>query len=217
MPPLPEILFVDTPLVGCPFVEFLTIPTWKKWDCSSSSSLSNHHDKRTHIDSEEVKARSEHSSAQGDEDMTKLVMEAGPSFNQQQGQEPTNPTSSPTRATTDQDDGTSAGSSRSMGDQASSDSDSSREDAADSDMDTASGDCITCSDTDRVTVQTAQKKCWKRVQVYCMLSKGSLWTEDQLKRIGNSHQAMWGHNCRAFKWTRIVLFQKAASPLRCTV
>ena len=89
--PLPDIPFVGTPLVRYPFAEFLAIHTWKKWDCSPSSSLRDHCDKRTHVNSQEVEARSEHSSAQGDEDTPKLVTEAGPSFNQQQGQEPTSP------------------------------------------------------------------------------------------------------------------------------
>ena len=61
-------------------------------------------------------------------------------------------------------------------------------------MDTASRDFVTCSDIDEVTIQTAWKKYQKRVQVSCRLSKGSFWTEAQLKRIGNSHQAMWGHD-----------------------
>ena len=163
LPPLPDIPFVGTPLVGCPFAEFLAIPTQKKWDHSPSGSLSNHHDKRTYVDSQEVKARSEHSSAQGDEDTPEFTPEAGPSFNQQQGQAPTSSPSSPTRATADSDDGTAAGSFRRTGDQASSDSDLSREDDANSDMDTASRDCITCSNTDEVTIQTTQKKYWKRV------------------------------------------------------
>ena len=176
--------------VGYSFTVFLAIPTWKKWDCSFSSSLSNHCDKITHVSSQEGKANNEHSSAQGDEDTPKLVLEAGPSFNQQQGQEPTSPPSIPTRATTDPDYGTVAGSLRSTRDQASSDSDSSREDAGNSDMDTATGDCIMCLDTGEVTIWTA----WKRVQASCKLNKGSLWTEAHLKRIGKSHQAMWGHN-----------------------
>ena len=149
--------------MGCPFAEFLAILTQKKWDCSSSGSLSDHHDKKTCVDSQGVEARSKHSSAQGDKDTPESVLEAGPTFKQQQGQEPTSPPSSPIRATTNPDDGTAVGSLRSTGDQASSDSDSSSEDVTNSDMDTASGDCVICSDTDEVTVQTAWKKYQKRV------------------------------------------------------
>ena len=112
VPPLLDMPFIGTPLVGHPFAEFLAIPTQKKWDCSSSTSLDNHHDKRTHVDSQEVKARSEQSSAQGDEDTPKLLPEAGLSFKQQQGQELTCPPSSPTRATADLDDGPVPGSLR---------------------------------------------------------------------------------------------------------
>ena len=89
----------------------------------------------------------------------------------------------------DPDDGTVAGRLRSTGDQ-----DSSREDVANSDMDTASRDYVTCSYIDEVTIQTAWKKYWKRVQASCRISKGSLWTEAQLKRISDSHQAVWRHD-----------------------
>ena len=178
-PPLPvhsllDILFVGTPPVGHPFAEFLAIPKQKRWDCSSKSSLDDHCNKRTHADSQEVEARSEHRSAQGNEDMPKLVLEAGPSFKQQQGQEPTSSPCSLTRATADPDDGTVAGIMWSTRYQASSDSELSREDEADSDMDTASEDCVTCSDTDEATVQTTWKKYWKRVWASCRVSKGSL-------------------------------------------
>ena len=63
VPPLLDISFVGTPPVGHPFAEFLAGPTQKKWDCSSSGSLSNHPKKRTLVDSQEVEARSEHCSA----------------------------------------------------------------------------------------------------------------------------------------------------------
>ena len=92
------------------------------------------------------------------------------------------PPSSPTRATIDPDAGAVVGSLRSTGDKASSDSDSSREKVADSDMDTASGDCVSCSDTDEVSVQTSQKKYQRRVWASCGLYKGSIWTEAQLKK-----------------------------------
>ena len=126
--------------------------------------------------------------------MPKVVPEAGPALTNNKGRNLPDPLPVPTRATADPDDSTVAGSLRSTGDQASSDSDLSREDVADSDMDTASGDCITCLDTDEVTVWTTQKKYQKRVRVSCRLSKGSLWTDAQLERIGESHQAMWGHS-----------------------
>ena len=116
-----------------------------------------------------------------------------PAFNNKKGRNLQAPLS-PTRATTDPDDGTVAGSLKSTGDQTSSDSDLSKEDVADSYMDTTSGDCITCLDTDEVTIGTTQKKYWKKVWASCRLSKGNLWTKSQLKRISHSHQAMWGHD-----------------------
>ena len=75
-----------------------------------------------------------------------------------------------------------------------SDSDVSRENVADSDMESASGDCITCLNIDVVTIRTACKMYRKRVQASCSLDKGSLWSEAQLKWIGNSCQAVWGHD-----------------------
>ena len=45
VPPLPDIPFIGTPPVGCPFAEFLAIPTQKKQDHSLSNSLGVHHDK----------------------------------------------------------------------------------------------------------------------------------------------------------------------------
>ena len=107
VPPLLDIPFVGTPLVGCSFDGFIACLTQEKQDCSYSSSLSNHHDKRTHVDSQDVKASNDHSTAQGNEDMPKLLLEAGPS-SEQQGEEPTSPLFSPTRATTDPDGGTAA-------------------------------------------------------------------------------------------------------------
>ena len=75
----PDLPFMCTAPVGCPFAEFLAISTQKKWGCSSRSSLDQHCSKRTCVDSQEVKARSDHSSTWGDDNMPELVPEAGPS------------------------------------------------------------------------------------------------------------------------------------------
>ena len=64
----------------------------------------------------------------------------------------------------------------------------------DSDLDTACGVCLSCLDTDEASVWTAHKKYRKRVRASCKLSKGSDWTETQMKRIGDSHQDMWSHD-----------------------
>ena len=63
-----------------------------------------------------------------------------------------------------------------------------------SNLDTASRDCISFSDTDEVSIRAAHKKYRKRVWASCRLSKGSLWTEAQLKRINDSCQNVWGHD-----------------------
>ena len=104
------------------------------------------------------------------------------------------PPSSPTSSPIDPEDGTVAGSSKGTRDQASSDTESSRENMDDSDMETTSGDCVSWSDTDDVSIQTANKKYQRRVWASCRLNKGNLWTEAQLKRIGESHQDVWGHH-----------------------
>ena len=143
--------------MGCPFAKFLAISSQKKQDCSSSSLLNHHHRKSTCVNSQEVKAKSEHSSALGSEDTHELILGTGTSF-EQQGQELVSPPSSPTRATFDPEGRTVAGSSKSTKDQTSSDSESSRENVDDSNLDTASGDCVLCSDTDKVSIQTAHKK-----------------------------------------------------------
>ena len=59
------------------------------------------------------------------------------------------------------------------------------------DLDT-SGDCVSCSDTEEVSIQTAHKK-YRRVRGSSKLGKGSIWTEAQLKRINDSHQDVWEH------------------------
>ena len=57
---------------------------------------------------------------------------------------------------------------------------------AESNLDMASGDCLSCSDTDDVSMQTAQKKFRKRVRVSCKLNEGSDWTESQMKELGTA-------------------------------
>ena len=193
VPPLLDIPLVGTPPVGHPFAEFLAISTQKKQDCSPSSLLNHHHNKRTHVASQEIKIRSEHSSAQGNKDMPERIPGTGISFEQQQQESVSSP-SSPTRDTANLEDGTVAGSPKSTRDQASLDSELSRENVDDSDMDTATRDCISCS-RQRWGVHT---NCLQEVpdegMGFCRLSKGSLWMEAQLKRISKNCQDMWGHN-----------------------
>ena len=102
--------------------------------------------------------------------------------------------SSPTRAIIDLEEWIVKVSPKSTRDQASLDSGSSREKADHSDMDTASEDCISCSDTDEVSIQTAHKRYQKWVWASCKLSKDNLWMEAQLKRISDKFQDAWRHN-----------------------
>ena len=61
-------------------------------------------------------------------------------------------------------------------------------------LDTISGDCIMCSDTDEVSIQTVPKKYQRRVRASCKLKKGNIWTEVQLKRSNDSCQDVWRHD-----------------------
>ena len=126
--------------------------------------------------------------------MHEMILGTGTNF-KQQGQEPVSVTPLvQIGSTVDMENGTAARSLKSTRNQAFSDSESSRENVDDSDLDTASRDCISCSDTDKVSIQTAWKKYRKRVWNSCRLSKGSIWMEVQLKRISDSCQGMWGHD-----------------------
>ena len=69
-----------------------------------------------HVNSKEIKARGEHSSTKGDEDMPKLAPEVRPS-SELQGQESTSPPFSPTKAINDPGNGTVVGTLSSTGDQ----------------------------------------------------------------------------------------------------
>ena len=48
-----------------------------------------------------------------------------------------------------------------------------------------------CSDTKEVAINSAHKKFWKKVWTSCYIAKGCVWSEAQLKQIGDSHQTVW--------------------------
>ena len=104
------------------------------------------------------------------------------------------PSFSPTRGLADPNDDVATGSSKSTGDQASSDSGLSRGNLADSDLDTASGDCLSCLNTDEISVSMVHKKYRKRVRASCKLHKGVDWMDTQMKSIWGGHQDVWGHD-----------------------
>ena len=79
----------------------------------------------------------------------------------------------------------------------------------------ASRDCVMCSDTDEVSIQTACKKYQWRVRASCKLSKGNIWTEAQLKRIKTVARICGHMTMEALDQSGSVLLQKAAIPLRC--
>ena len=52
-------------------------------------------------------------------------------------------------------------------------------------------DCLKCSDTEGVAINSTWKKFQKKVWASCNIAKGCLWLEAQLKWIGDSCQAVW--------------------------
>ena len=189
---LQDIPLVSTPLLGCSFAG-LTITPKGKQDHSPSDSPDCLHAKRTHVTSPEVEVRSEHSSTRDNYHMPNPTPKTRTDSGKQWWESPS-PSASPTRGPTDPNDDVVAGSSKSIGDQVSSDFSLSRGNWVDSDLDTTSGDCLSCSDTDEMSVRTAHKKYRKRVRASYKLSKGVDWTETQMKRIKGGHQDVWGHN-----------------------
>ena len=70
--------------------------------------------------------------------------------------------------------------------------DESRENTADSSLESASRDCLTCLDTEEVTIRTTGKRFKKKFQASSSITRGCLWYEAQQKQIVDSHQAVWG-------------------------
>ena len=69
----------------------------------------------------------------------------------------------------------------------------------DSKLDTASRDCLSCLDTDEISMRMAYKKYRKRVRASCKSSKGMDWMDEEIKRIKGDHQDMWGHNHKVLR------------------
>ena len=75
----------------------------------------------------------------------------------------------------------------------------SRENASNSNFKSASGNCLTCLDTEEVAVRTVWKRFWKKVWSSWSIARGCLWSEAQLKWIQDSHQAVWGSDYEIIK------------------
>ena len=75
------------------------------------------------------------------------------------------------------------------GDESDSDSDL-QESATDSSPESATGDCLTCSDTEEAAVTFAHKKFHKKLWAYCSPAKQGLYRNSQLEQIASSHQAV---------------------------
>ena len=84
IPLLPDLPLMGSPPVGHPFAEYLATSTQKKQGHSTHGSLDLHHSKRICVNSQEVKAWSDHSSIWGNDNTPEPVPEAGPSSEQQE-------------------------------------------------------------------------------------------------------------------------------------
>ena len=94
MSSLLDIPLAGTPLVGCPFPDFLAIPSQGKQDPSPSGSPDHHHIKRTYACSSEVEVGVESHSTWGDWNTPKLVPKTGPGPSSEHGgEEPASPPS----------------------------------------------------------------------------------------------------------------------------
>ena len=100
---------------------------------------------------------------QGDDHMPGLIPETR-TGSRQKRLEPSSLSSSPIGGLASPDDEAVAGSSKSTRDQGSSDSGLSRGNSPDSELDTASGDCLSCSDTDEVSIRMTCKKYKKELE-----------------------------------------------------
>ena len=201
---IPDIPLSGTPLVGHPFPYLSTTSSQEKWDHCPTGSPDFPQAKRTQVFSPKVEAGSEHSSTLGYNHMPYLTPETRTGFGQQR-QESSSPSSSPIGGLANPDDEAVTGSSKSTGDQTSLDSGLSRGNLADSYLDTASDNCLSCSNTDEVSIRSAHKKYRKRVRASYKLSKGIDWTDTQMKRIEDSCQEVWGHDCKSLGPSRNVL------------
>ena len=73
------------------------------------------------------------------------------------------------------------------------------ESAADYGPESATGDCLMCSDTKEVAINSTHKKFQKKVWTSCSITKGYLWSKAQLKQIGDSGQAVWESDYEVIK------------------
>ena len=108
-----DISFVGTLPVGHPFAGFCAVPTQKKQDCSPCSSLSDHHNKRMHVDSQETRLGVNTTLHRVMRTYSNWYQKLDPALTNNKGRNLPVPISSPTRAVADPDNGTVAASSSS--------------------------------------------------------------------------------------------------------
>ena len=162
------------PLLGHSFTG-LTIPPKGKWDHTPGDSPDHPHINRTCITCPEVEVGIEHNSIWGSEDMPNPTPETRTDYKQPQW-ESLSPFSSPTGGLAHPNDAVVAGSPKNTRDQVSSGSSLPRGSSVYSDQDTASEDCLSCLDTNEISMIMAHRKYRKRVRVSWKSCKGMDWT-----------------------------------------
>ena len=128
-----------------------------KQDCSPSGASNDQPGKRTHAGTTKAEVSSGNSMSQGDREPPGTPPEA---HNNGLG-------TSRTTEEHNSEDNTDHSGKKSTKDEL-------REKTADSDLELASGDCLTCSDTEEVAIRTAQNRFWERVQASCSIVRGCL-------------------------------------------
>ena len=158
--PLLNIPLISTPPVGCSLVWFLTDPQYTKWDHSPNGASNDHQGRRSQAETTEAKVSSGHSTPKGNGEPLKHHRRC-----------PTMVWVPPgvLKSTTARTTPITVAMSQPQ--------DKLRENAANSDLEEDSGDCLTCSDMEEVAVRTAQKRFWKKVQTFCSIARGCLWSE----------------------------------------
>ena len=172
IPPLPILPMSDIPVIGTPpvgysLVGFIVNPLHKKWDHSSNGAPSEWLDKRTHAETAEANVSSGHSTPQGE------------------GEPPPNVPNNDTVASGSTDEHDSGDKTNHCSDKSTQNELS--ENVVNSDLESASGNCLTCLDTEEVAVRTAWKRFWKKVWASCSIARGCLWSKAKLNQIKDSH------------------------------
>ena len=223
VPPLLDIPFVGTSLVGCPFTGFIVDPyrksrplfQWCTWWSMQQVDLCwlqrGWGEKWTQP-------------YKGDEDMPDLALGARPST-EASGQKPTSPPSSPTNATTGPGNGTVVGTSRSTADQ-DSESNATTMGPHPTRMcpermwltliwSQPPGNCFMCLDTDEVTVRIAWRNTGRGYRLPVAKAKVASGLRLNSSGLATATRLCGDMTMRLSEWSRIVLLRRIIALSKC--